>query len=150
MSYEKNNQVPVLNPARQISVSGDMMSHPSLGYRLDWYLWHLIFVSLDPILVLDSINLKPDFLMVCTFLCARIILLYCSCIQQERSRLTLMRKRNLVIITPTVTILLLKKIRMKLGMEGIMGSFKGIVGVRKADGKIRPPASRHYICAWEI
>ena len=36
--YEKNNQVPVLNPDRQISVSGDTMSHPSLGYHLDWYL----------------------------------------------------------------------------------------------------------------
>ena len=36
--YEKNNQVPMLNPDRQISVSGDTMSHPSLGYRLDWYL----------------------------------------------------------------------------------------------------------------
>ena len=38
MRYEKNNQVPVLDPDRQISVSGDTMSHPSLGYRLDWYL----------------------------------------------------------------------------------------------------------------
>ena len=36
--YEKNNQVPMLNRDRQISVSGDTMSHPSLGYRLDWYL----------------------------------------------------------------------------------------------------------------
>ena len=36
--YEKNNQVPMLNSDRQISVSGDTMSHPSLGYRLDWYL----------------------------------------------------------------------------------------------------------------
>ena len=36
--YEKNNQVPVLDPDRHISVSGDTMSHPSLGYRLDWYL----------------------------------------------------------------------------------------------------------------
>ena len=35
--YEKNNQVPMLNPDRQISVSGDTMSHPSLGYRLDLY-----------------------------------------------------------------------------------------------------------------
>ena len=38
MRYEKKNQVPMLNPDRQISVSGDTMSHPSLGYRLDWYL----------------------------------------------------------------------------------------------------------------
>ena len=40
--YEKNNQVPMLNQDRQILVLGDTMSHPSLGYRLDWYLRHLI------------------------------------------------------------------------------------------------------------
>ena len=45
--YEKNNQVPMLNPDRQISVSGDTMSHPSLGYRLDWYLWHRITLDWD-------------------------------------------------------------------------------------------------------
>ena len=45
--YEKNNQVPVLDPDRQISVSGDTMSHPSLGYRLDWYLWHRITLDWD-------------------------------------------------------------------------------------------------------
>ena len=47
MRYQKNNQVPVLNPDRQISVSGDKMSHPSLGYRLDWYLWHRITLDWD-------------------------------------------------------------------------------------------------------
>ena len=47
MRYEKNNQVPMLNPDRQISVSGDTMSHPSLGYRLDWYLWHRITLDWD-------------------------------------------------------------------------------------------------------
>ena len=45
--YEKNNQVPVLDPDRQISVSADTMSHPSLGYRLDWYLWHRITLDWD-------------------------------------------------------------------------------------------------------
>ena len=45
--YEKNNQVPMLNPDRQISVSDDTMSHPSLGYRLDWYLWHRITLDWD-------------------------------------------------------------------------------------------------------
>ena len=45
--YEKNNQVPVLDADRQISVSGDTMSHPSLGYRLDWYLWHRITLDWD-------------------------------------------------------------------------------------------------------
>ena len=45
--YEKNNQVPMLNPDRQISVSGDTMSHPSLGYRLDWYLWHRTTLDWD-------------------------------------------------------------------------------------------------------
>ena len=45
--YEKNNQVPMLNPDRKISVSGDTMSHPSLGYRLDWYLWHRITLDWD-------------------------------------------------------------------------------------------------------
>ena len=38
MRYEKNNQVPVLNPDRK--VSGDTMSHPSLVYAstgiIDW------------------------------------------------------------------------------------------------------------------
>ena len=47
MMYEKNNQVPVLNQDRQISVSGDTMSHPSLGYRVDWYLWHRITQDSD-------------------------------------------------------------------------------------------------------
>ena len=47
MRYEKNYQVPMLNPERQISVSGDTMSHPSLGYRLDWNLWHRITLDWD-------------------------------------------------------------------------------------------------------
>ena len=47
MRYKKNNQVQVLNPDRQISFSGDTMSHPSLGYRLDWYLWHHITLDWD-------------------------------------------------------------------------------------------------------
>ena len=47
MRYEKNNQVPILNRDRQISVSGDTMSHPSLAYRLDWYLWHPITLDWD-------------------------------------------------------------------------------------------------------
>ena len=47
MRYEKNNQVPVLNPDRQISVSGDTMSHPSFGYHLDWYFWHRITLDWD-------------------------------------------------------------------------------------------------------
>ena len=34
--YEKNNQVPMLNPDRQISVSVDTMSHPSRGWT-DWH-----------------------------------------------------------------------------------------------------------------
>ena len=61
MRYEKNNQIPVLNPDWQISVSGDKMSHPSLGYRprlifVTSYHPRLRFVTLDPTLVLDSIN----------------------------------------------------------------------------------------------
>ena len=47
MSYEKNNQVQMLNPDRQISVSGDTMAHSNLGYRLDWYLWHCIILNWD-------------------------------------------------------------------------------------------------------
>ena len=47
LRYEKNNQVPVLNPDRQFSVSGDTMSHPSLGYRFDWYLWPRITLDWD-------------------------------------------------------------------------------------------------------
>ena len=35
MMYENNNQVLILNPDRQISVSGDTKSHPSLCYRFD-------------------------------------------------------------------------------------------------------------------
>ena len=68
MRYEKNNQVPVLNPDRQISVSGDTMSHPSL-YRLNWHLWHRItldwdtFDSLDPTLVLLLINYKSTIML---------------------------------------------------------------------------------------
>ena len=42
--YEKNSQVLMLNPDRQISVSGDMMSHPN---HLDWYLWHRISLDRD-------------------------------------------------------------------------------------------------------
>ena len=47
LRHKKNNQVPVLNPDRPISVLGDTMTYPSLGYRLDWYLWHCITLDWD-------------------------------------------------------------------------------------------------------
>ena len=43
MRYEKNNQVPVLNADRQISISGDTMSH----HNLSLYLWHCITLDWD-------------------------------------------------------------------------------------------------------
>ena len=43
----KNNQLLVSDPEWQKSVSGDTMSHPSLGYALDWNLWHRITIDRD-------------------------------------------------------------------------------------------------------
>ena len=55
LRYEKNKQVPMLNPDRQSLISGETISYSRLVFVTSYHPWPT-FVSLDPILVLDSIN----------------------------------------------------------------------------------------------
>ena len=56
MRCEKNNQVPILNPDRHNSVSGDTMLPPRLVFVTSYHP-RLRFDSVDRTLGLDSINL---------------------------------------------------------------------------------------------